>query len=90
MIPVSSKEFVDIKDSDGMTFKFKPKSGTMETELFNVYEEGLDVKEQRKRFDDFFNKILISPLADYNSDEKVRIITFWHDANKLIVEQKKS
>ena len=44
MIPISSKEFVDIKDSDGMLFKFKPKSGTMETELFNVYEEGLDIR----------------------------------------------
>jgi vancomycin resistance protein YoaR len=91
MIPVSSREFVEYKDDDGMVFRFKPKSGTLENELWSVYDENSDQKAQRNRFDEFFNKILISPKdADYNSDEKVKIVKFWHDANRLAVEQKKS
>lgn len=95
MIPVSSKEFVEYKDSDGMTWRFKPKSGTLENEQLNLWEEGVSIKELYKRQDTFIEKILLSPIeeykkADYNTDEKAKIIKFWNDANKLTAEEKKS
>jgi hypothetical protein len=90
MIPVSSKESVEYVDSDKVVWKFKPKTGSLEKEMFNIYDENIDFKTRLKVFDAFIEKILISPKADYNSEEQSEIIKFWIQANKLTVEEKKS
>lgn len=95
MIPLSSREFVEHTDKDGMVWRFKPKSGTLENELLKLWEKGIDIEEMGKRREAFIEKILISPIdeykkADYYSDEKVKIIGFWNECNRLAVEEKKS
>lgn len=90
MIPVSSKESVEYKDKDGVVFTFKPKSGTLEREMWSIWKAGDDNDTTANKLDAFIDKILLSPKADYNSEEKARIIKFWHDANALTVEEKKS
>jgi hypothetical protein len=90
MIPLSSKESVEYKDSDLVVWKFKPKTGLLEKEMFGIYDDNIDYKERLKVVDAFIDKILISPKADYNSDEQAEIIRFWNLANKLKPEEKKS
>lgn len=95
MIPISSKEFVEIKDSDGTQWRFKPKSGTLETEMYLIWENEISQEDSNKRLDAFMEKIVLSPIdeykkADYNSHEKCKIINLWNTANRLEVEQKKS
>lgn len=90
MIPVSSKESVEHKDIDGVVWKFKPKTGSLEKEMLDIYDEKLDYKDRLKVIDAFIDKILISPKADYNSDEQAEIIKFWNQANRLTAEEKKS
>jgi hypothetical protein len=90
MIPLSSKESVEYKDSDSVVWKFKPKTGSLEKEMFGIYDDNIDYKERLKVVDAFIDKILISPKADYNSDEQAEIIRFWNMANKLTPEEKKS
>jgi hypothetical protein len=90
MIPVSSKESIEYKDGDGVVWKFKPKTGTLEKAMFDIYDENIDYKKRLVVVDDFIDKILISPRSDYNSDEQAEIIKYWNMANKLTAEEKKS
>jgi hypothetical protein len=95
MIPVSSKEYVEYKDSDGTNWRFKPKSGSLEKEMYLLWEDGISQEESAKRLDAFMDKIILSPIdeykkADYNSLEKSKIINFWNNANRLTIEEKKS
>jgi hypothetical protein len=90
MIPVSSKEKVQFVDSDSVVWVFKPKTGSLEKEMFDIYDEKLDYKDRLKVIDAFIENILISPKADYNSDEQAEIIKFWNQANRLTPEEKKS
>jgi len=90
MIPVCSKEVIDYTAVDGTAWKFKPKTGTLEKAMFEIYDEKLDYKDRFKVVEGLIDKILISPKADYNSDEQAVIIRYWNEANKLTVEEKKS
>ena len=96
MIPISSKEFIEYKDpADGVVFKFKPKTGTLEREMYELWNEKKDltmkeIHEADIKLMDFINKILVSPKADYNSDECAQILRLWNDANRLTKEEKKS
>lgn len=90
MIPVSSREFVEHKDSDGVVWKFKPKTGSLEKEMFGIYEEDVPFMTRLSKTDAFIEKILVNPKADYNSDEQAEIIKFWNMANRLTAEEKKS
>jgi hypothetical protein len=97
MIPISSRESVEFKDpTDGVIFKFKPKSGLLERELFDIWDDKNSPDERIKKIDSLIDKILLSPTYGdkpsniFNSDEKAKIIGFWNDANKLTVEEKKS
>jgi len=90
MIPVSSKESIEYVDSDKVVWKFKPKTGSLEKEMFGIYDENIDYKARLTVVDAFIDKILISPKADYNSDEQAEIIKYWNLANRLTTEEKKS
>jgi hypothetical protein len=90
MIPVSSKESIEYVDSDKVVWKFKPKTGSLEKEMFGIYDENIDYKARLTVVDAFIDKILITPKADYNSDEQAEIIKYWNLANRLTTEEKKS
>jgi hypothetical protein len=90
MIPVSSKESIEYVDSDKVVWKFKPKTGSLEKEMFGIYNENIDYKARLTVVDAFIDKILITPKADYNSDEQAEIIKYWNLANRLTTEEKKS
>jgi len=90
MIPVSSKESIEYVDSDKVVWKFKPKTGSLEKEMFGIYDENIDYKARLTVVDAFIDKILISPKADYNSDQQAEIIKYWNLANRLTTEEKKS
>ncbi|MBE3139316.1 MAG: hypothetical protein IMZ53_01910 [Thermoplasmata archaeon] len=94
MIPVSSKESIEYTDSDKVVWTFKPKTGTLEKEMFVFYKknaaEGVDTLERLNNTDEFIEKILISPKGDYNNETQNEIIKYWNQANALTVEEKKS
>ena len=97
MIPLSLKESIEFKDpSDGMLFKFKPKGGILEREQLNIWKDADDADLFRSRLDEFIDKIIIVPVYDMkasdvlNIDEKLKIIGFWNEANKLTKEEKKN
>jgi len=97
MIPISSKEYVEYKDpSDGVVFKFKPKSGILEKELFDIWDDKNSAEDRIAKIDILVDKILIEPKYNdspsniFNSDEKAKLISFWNDANRLTKEEKKS
>lgn len=102
MIPVSQREFVEFKDKDGVLFKFRPKSGILEREMFNIFKENISVDEKLRLTDEFVDKILLAPeykdengepvkpSDKLNSQEKQMVLGFWHEANRLAVEEKKS
>ena len=90
MIPVSSKESIEYVDSDKVVWKFKPKTGSLEKEMFGIYDENIDYKARLTVVDALIDKILITPKADYNSDEQAEIIKYWNLANRLTTEEKKS
>ena len=90
MIPMCSRESVEFVDNDGTAWKFKPKTGTLENQMFTLYGEGMKYDEIKKNVSDFVDKILISPKGDYNSEEHREILNLWNEANHLSTTEKKS
>ena len=96
MIPLSMKEFVEFKDTDGIVFRFKPKGAMLERQQMDIWREGETVDQYRDKLDNFIDSILILPLyADmpskiFNSEEKIELLRMWNEANKLTREEKKS
>lgn len=97
MIPISSKEFVEYTDpSDGVVFKFKPKGGLLERELFEIWEDKNTAESRIKMIDELVDKIVLEPKYNgkpsdiFNSEEKAKLLQFWNEANKLTKEEKKS
>ena len=92
MIPVSSKESIDYVDEDKVAWKFKPKTGSLERELFDLYDDKLEWKDRLDKVKTFIAKIVVSPKegTDFNSDEHAEIIRIWNIANRLKPEEKKS
>ncbi len=96
MIPISAREYVEYTDTDGIVFKFKPKSGLLEQEMFDIYKKDSEADAQYVRINTFIDKILIAPKYDgkpsdvFNTQEKFMLLELWHKANKITVEEKKS
>jgi hypothetical protein len=96
MIPISSRENVSYTDpKDGIVFKFKPKSGALERQLFEIWDEKKSHTDRMDMIDSLVDMILIEPKYSdapskvFNSDEKGELLKFWHEANKLTGEEKK-
>lgn len=96
MIPLSLKEFVEFKDTDGVTFRFMPKGGLLEREQMDIWKEGESVDKSRDKLDAFIDKILLLPVyanlpsTVFNSEEKIELLRMWNECNRLSKEQKKS
>ena len=96
MIPLSMKEFVEFKDTDGIVFRFKPKGAILERQQMDIWTEGESIEKYRDKLDAFIDSILILPLYNdmpskvFNSEEKIELLRMWNEANKLTREEKKS
>jgi len=96
MIPLSMKEFVEFKDTDGIVFRFKPKGAMLERQQMDIWVDGESIEKYRDKLDAFIDSILILPLYNdmpskvFNSDEKIELLRMWNEANKLTREEKKS
>lgn len=96
MIPISAREYVEYTDTDGIVFRFVPKSGEIEQEMFDIYKNADKADEQYAKINVFIDKILLAPKYDkapskvFNTQEKYMLLELWHKANKITVEEKKS
>ena len=96
MIPLSMKEFVEFKDTDGIVFRFKPKGAMLERQQMDIWVDGESIEKYRDKLDAFIDSILILPLYNdmpskvFNSEEKIELLRMWNEANKLTREEKKS
>jgi hypothetical protein len=99
VIPVASREYVEYTDTDGIVFRFVPKSGELEMESFDLFRKSETEEaagELYKRINAFVDKILLAPKYHkaaslvLNTQEKYTILDFWHKANRISTEEKKS
>jgi len=109
MIPLSCKEgsTVTHTDEDGVVYTFKPKSGLLENEFFDLTDTEGHIKESTKEYlqreKDFFDKVVLKidpkdkykitgeKLSEfYTSRERGIIVGYWHTANFMTDEEKKS
>jgi hypothetical protein len=107
VIPISSKnEFVEYTDSDGVVFKFRPKTPALEREWVTwskiASQADTDTQKSIDATRDFVNKILVGwsgdntppvptePASIWVIEELSQLIEFWGNANTLSKEQKKS
>ncbi len=107
MIPISCTEnsFVQIIDSDGVVWRFKPMSGELEDKIESYWsnlrnESGINTLSSR----DVVDAVLIgcedpqgrftlpkeNPSKALTAPERNEIISLWYKANVLSTEEKKS
>jgi hypothetical protein len=96
VIPITSREYVEHTDTDGIVFRFVPKSGELEQEMLDIYKGCAENDTMYSRISEFIDRILLLPKYDkvpskvFNTQEKFLLLELWHKANKIAVEEKKS
>jgi hypothetical protein len=109
MIPLSCKEGATVNhiDKDGVSYIFKPKSGLLESEYFDITNMDVSkkqpIREYLQKEKEFFDKIVIKidphgkyiiPEGKYSefytSRERGEVVGYWHIANSISDEEKKS
>lgn len=106
MLPLSCKEFVKYEDTDGVVFKYRPKDGQNELTSIEVFEDAeakVILKKANDFLDSILigwedtKKIGMPvfpkdkrPSAMFPMVQKTKLIGYWHQANALTVEEKKS
>lgn len=103
MIPISMRESIEFTDSDGIVFKFKPKSAALEREFMILcFDMQKDTSiDSIDKTTTFFNKIVLgwngdgmpeyndNPAQYFNLEERMAIFTMWQECNVLSAVNKK-
>jgi hypothetical protein len=105
MIPITSTDIVKHKDEDGITYKFRPKTGRLEREMLTSFSpsetDEVSAIEYITRRDAFIKKILIgwegAPMPEdgdyasvFTNAQMMKLLEYWNKASDVSVEEKKS
>jgi len=105
MIPASVKGYVEYTDDDGVTWRYKPKCGDTEDALIAYIANKEAPNDAATNSRKFLDSILIgwtdpksrlppfpvsNPSSIFTTEERGRLFTYWHKANALSEDEKKT